>query len=183
MREVDVEIVVQRARERLPEALPLISDNRPQCIARDFMSSLRITGMTHARTSPNYPRSNGKLERYHRTIESDAIRVDRRVPGEDGSQDVVNPRLGFAWASATGSSACSPPGTPLGSGNCRLNLSRRRADRTRVAPRPVLIWLACGRRWSDARPGRPRRAGPGRVRRGSRPCLPGAAAERLVRGI
>jgi putative transposase len=91
MRETDVEIIVQRAREQVPEARPrLISDNGPQFIARDFKSFLRIAGMTHVRTAPHYPQSNGKLERYHRTIKSDALRVKvpssmdqaRRVLGE-----------------------------------------------------------------------------------------------------
>lgn len=40
---------------------------------------IRIAGMTHVGTSPYYPQSNGKIERYHRTIKSDAIRV--RNPG------------------------------------------------------------------------------------------------------
>jgi putative transposase len=76
MREAEVEIIVQRAREQVPEARPrIISDNGPQFIARDFKSFLRIAGMTHVRTSPYYPQSNGKLERYHRTIKSDALRV------------------------------------------------------------------------------------------------------------
>lgn len=30
--------------------------------------------MTHVRTSVNYPQSNGKLERWHKTLKSDAIR-------------------------------------------------------------------------------------------------------------
>ena len=30
--------------------------------------------MTHVRTAPYYPQSNGKLERFHKTIKGDAIR-------------------------------------------------------------------------------------------------------------
>jgi transposase InsO family protein len=31
--------------------------------------------MTHVRISPYYPQSNGKIERWHKTLKSDAIRV------------------------------------------------------------------------------------------------------------
>ena len=76
MTELDVECIVQRARETYPEARPrIISDNGPQFIARDFKEFIRLTGMTHVRTSRNYPQSNGKLERWHKTLKSDAIRV------------------------------------------------------------------------------------------------------------
>jgi transposase InsO family protein len=75
MREVDVEILVQRAREQVPGARPrILSDNGPQFIARDFKAFLRIAGMTHVRTSPYYPQSNGKIERWHRTLKATAIR-------------------------------------------------------------------------------------------------------------
>lgn len=76
MRESDVELVLQRAREKYPDARPrIISDNGPQFIARDFKEFIRITGMTHVRISPGYPQSNGKLERWHKTLKQDAIRV------------------------------------------------------------------------------------------------------------
>jgi transposase InsO family protein len=69
MTEMDVEIILQRAKERFPEARPrIISDNGPQFIAKDFKEFIRISGMTHVRTSPYYPQSNGKLERFHATI-------------------------------------------------------------------------------------------------------------------
>jgi len=75
MTEPDVEIVLQRAREKYPEARPrIISDNGPQFIARDFKTFIRIAGMTHVRTSPYYPQSNGKIERWHRTLKATAIR-------------------------------------------------------------------------------------------------------------
>ncbi len=35
---------------------------------------IRIAGMTHVCTSPYYPQSNGKLERYHRSLKSECIR-------------------------------------------------------------------------------------------------------------
>ena len=75
MTEADVEIVLQRAREAFPEARPrIISDNGPQFIARDFKAFIRLAGMTHVRTSPFYPQSNGKLERWHKSLKSEAIR-------------------------------------------------------------------------------------------------------------
>jgi transposase InsO family protein len=61
MTEADVEIVLQQAREKFPHARPrIISDNGPQFIAKDFKEFIRISGMTHVRTSPYYPQSNGK---------------------------------------------------------------------------------------------------------------------------
>jgi putative transposase len=75
MTEKDVEIILQRAREKFPEAAPrIISDNGPQFIAKDFKEFIRMAGMTHVRTSPYYPQSNGKLERYHKTIKTECIR-------------------------------------------------------------------------------------------------------------
>jgi putative transposase len=75
MTETDIEIILERAKEKYPEARPrIISDNGPQFIARDFKEFIRISGMTHVRTSPYYPQSNGKLERFHKTIKSECIR-------------------------------------------------------------------------------------------------------------
>lgn len=75
MMESDVEIIIQRAREKFPDATPrIISDNGPQFIARDFKEFIRLAGMTHVRTSPYYPQSNGKLERFHKTIKGECIR-------------------------------------------------------------------------------------------------------------
>jgi putative transposase len=52
----------------------IISDNGPQFIARDFKELIRISGMTHVRTSPYYPQSNGKIERWHKSLKSECIR-------------------------------------------------------------------------------------------------------------
>jgi transposase InsO family protein len=79
MEEIDVQTILQRAREKFPGETPrIISDNGPQFIAKDFKEFIRIAGMTHVRTSPYYPQSNGKLERFHKTIKGECIRV--KVP-------------------------------------------------------------------------------------------------------
>jgi transposase InsO family protein len=75
MKEYEVETVVQRALEKFPGEKPrIISDNGPQFVARDFKEFIRVTGMTHVRTSPYYPQSNGKLERWHGSLKQECIR-------------------------------------------------------------------------------------------------------------
>jgi len=75
MREADIEIILERAKEKYPEAKPrIISDNGPQFIARDFKEFIHISGMTHVRTSPYYPQSNGKIERWHQSLKGECIR-------------------------------------------------------------------------------------------------------------
>jgi putative transposase len=90
MTEADVEQIVQRAREKFPGVTPrIISDNGPQFIAKDFKEFIRICGMTHVRTSPYYPQSNGKIERFHRTIKGDCIRTQTPLSLEDAQRVVA----------------------------------------------------------------------------------------------
>jgi transposase InsO family protein len=85
MTEGDIEIILQAAREQHPQARPrIISDNGPQFIARDFKEFIRIAGMTHVRTSPYYPQSNGKIERWHKSLKSECIRPGTPLTPEDG---------------------------------------------------------------------------------------------------
>jgi putative transposase len=87
MTEAEIEIVLQRAREKYPEAGPrVISDNGPQFIARDFKEFIRIAGMTHVRTSPYYPQSNGKLERWHKSLKSECIRPGTPLTQQDAER-------------------------------------------------------------------------------------------------
>jgi transposase InsO family protein len=75
MTEADVETIVQRALEKHPGEKPrIISDNGPQFIAKDFKEFIRLAGITHVRTSPFYPQSNGKLERWHGSLKRECIR-------------------------------------------------------------------------------------------------------------
>jgi transposase InsO family protein len=90
MTESDVEIILQRAWELFPQARPrIISDNGPQFLARDFKEFIALAGMTHVRTSPYYPQSNGKLERYHRTIKTDSIRPNTPLSLDDARRTVA----------------------------------------------------------------------------------------------
>jgi putative transposase len=87
MTEAEIEIVLQRAREKYPEAKPrIISDNGPQFLARDFKEFIRIAGMTHVRTSPYYPQSNGKLERWHKSLKSECIRPGAPLSQQDAER-------------------------------------------------------------------------------------------------
>jgi transposase InsO family protein len=87
MTEAEIEIVLERAREKYPEARPrIISDNGPQFIARDFKEFIRIAGMTHVRTSPFYPQSNGKLERWHKSLKSECIRPGTPLSQQDAER-------------------------------------------------------------------------------------------------
>jgi len=90
MTEADIEQIIQRARERFPGVTPrIISDNGPQFLARDFKEFIRICGMTHVKTSPYYPQSNGKIERFHRTIKGDCIRTETPLSLEDAQRVVA----------------------------------------------------------------------------------------------
>lgn len=84
MKEEDVEVVLQRARENFPGQTPrIITDNGPQFIAKDFKEFIRMAGMTHVRTSPYYPQSNGKIERWHGSLKSECIRPNVPLSLED----------------------------------------------------------------------------------------------------
>lgn len=84
MTEHDVEVVLQRAKEQFPEEKPrIISDNGPQFVAKDFKEYIRVVGMTHVRTSPSHPQSNGKIERWHGTLKSECIRPGVLLSLED----------------------------------------------------------------------------------------------------
>ena len=87
MREADIEMILEAAKEKYPAAKPrVISDNGPQFIARDFKEFIRISGMTHVRTSPYYPQSNGKLERWHQSLKRECIRPGTPLNRDDAQR-------------------------------------------------------------------------------------------------
>jgi transposase InsO family protein len=75
MREIDSEIVLQKAREAYPNARPrIITDQGSQFKSREFKTFISQWQASHVMTSPYYPQSNGKLERFHQTVKDQAIR-------------------------------------------------------------------------------------------------------------
>ena len=90
MTERDIETIVQRAREGFPHARPrIISDNGPQFIAKDFKEFIRQCGMTHVKTSPHYPQSNGKIERWHQSLKCECIRPGTPLSLDDARRIVA----------------------------------------------------------------------------------------------
>ena len=84
MTEQDELVVLQRAKEKHPNETPrIITDNGSQFLAKDFKEFIRICGMTHVRTSPYYPQSNGKLERFHGSIKGECLRPGTPISLED----------------------------------------------------------------------------------------------------
>jgi putative transposase len=84
MTEQDELVVLQRAKEKFPNETPrIISDNGAQFLAKDFKEFIRLCGMTHVRTSPYYPQSNGKLERFHGSIKGECLRPGTPISLED----------------------------------------------------------------------------------------------------
>lgn len=75
MKDADIGIVQEGAREKYPNASPrYITDNGSQFTSKDFKQFISDNGLTHWTTSPYYPQSNGKLERFHRSIKDECIK-------------------------------------------------------------------------------------------------------------
>jgi transposase InsO family protein len=89
MEELDVEITLVKAFEKFPSQKPrIISDNGSQFLSRDFAEYLKLEGLKHVRTSVNYPQSNGKIERYHRTISEECLRKKSMITLGDARKQI-----------------------------------------------------------------------------------------------
>jgi transposase InsO family protein len=76
MEGINAEILVAETKEMYSQAVTprLISDNGSQFISKDFEELLSLLGVGHTFTSANHPQSNGKLERFHRTLKTEHVR-------------------------------------------------------------------------------------------------------------
>jgi transposase InsO family protein len=89
MTTADVQIVVQKAHEAHPEARPrLISDNGGQYISKDFKEFIGQKNFTHVTTAPAYPESNGKQERFFRTVKEECLRPQTPLDVDDARRVV-----------------------------------------------------------------------------------------------
>jgi putative transposase len=60
----------------------LLSDNGAGYISQQFNQYLRLVGIRHITASPFHPQTNGKIERYHRTVKGKINQVPYDMPSE-----------------------------------------------------------------------------------------------------
>ena len=66
----------------LEDRTVLLSDNGAGYISHQFNEYLRLVGIRHITASPFHPQTNGKIERYHRTLKGEISLVPHEMPGE-----------------------------------------------------------------------------------------------------
>lgn len=90
MTEYDVELTVQKAHERYPEARPkLISDNGSVFVSKDFQQFIKALELVHIKTSVAYPQSNGKIERFHRSLNSECLNTQPLIDLEQARRTIA----------------------------------------------------------------------------------------------
>ncbi len=91
MKDEDIGVVQQRAKELWPNEKPrYISDNGKQFTGREFKQFIMENDLTHVTTSPYYPQSNGKLERFHKSIKSECIRKKCPISLDDAKRIITS---------------------------------------------------------------------------------------------
>lgn len=71
MEGLNVEILVTRAKELHPDAhARIIHDNGKQFSSKDFLDLVSKLELRETSTSPFHPQSNGKVERFHKTLKA-----------------------------------------------------------------------------------------------------------------
>jgi transposase InsO family protein len=85
MEGINAEVLVAETKELYPAAKNprIISDNGSQFISRDFEELLLFLEIGHTFTSANHPQSNGKLERFNRTLKSEHVRRSAYLDYQD----------------------------------------------------------------------------------------------------
>jgi transposase InsO family protein len=60
----------------------LLSDNGAGYISQQFNQYLHLVGIRHITASPFHPQTNGKIERYHRTLKGEINQLPHDMPSE-----------------------------------------------------------------------------------------------------
>ena len=60
----------------------LLSDNGPSYVAKDLAEWLEERGMTHTRGKPYHPMTQGKIERWHRSMKNEVLLENYYLPGD-----------------------------------------------------------------------------------------------------
>jgi putative transposase len=60
----------------------LLTDNGAGYISQQFNEYLRLVGIRHITAAPFHPQTNGKIERYHRTLKGEINLVPYEMPSE-----------------------------------------------------------------------------------------------------
>jgi len=60
----------------------LLSDNGPSYISADLADYLKDNDMTHTRGRPYHPQTQGKIERWHRSMKNQVLLNNYYLPGE-----------------------------------------------------------------------------------------------------
>lgn len=66
----------------LDDRTVLLSDNGSGYISQQFNEYLRLVGIRHITASPFHPQTNGKIERYHRTIKGEINQLPYEIPSD-----------------------------------------------------------------------------------------------------
>ena len=85
MEGLNAEILTAETKELYPEAVNvrIISDNGSQFISKDFAELLMLLEFRHTFTSANHPQSNGKLERFNKTLKTEHVRRSAYLDYQD----------------------------------------------------------------------------------------------------
>lgn len=95
MKEYNVELLITRAKELYPNAKPrIIHDNGKQYVGDDFKNLLALLEIADSRTRPFHPQSNGKIERFHRTLKTEHV---RRTPYVSASYAEIKMAEWITW--------------------------------------------------------------------------------------
>lgn len=76
MTSYDTSLTVQKAKDKFPGARPrIITDNGSQYISKEFKEFIKQAELEQITTSVKHPEGNGKIERFHRSINQECLRI------------------------------------------------------------------------------------------------------------